>query len=209
MPKRKPKDVMSWGRFRALYEDRAISTLAPKTQDHWYRIADEFERVCKPKLVADLNGEKLAKYVDHLKERGIKASTCNDYIAKLKAAGNWAHGQGILSAPLIYKDKRLKVGGTTIPSRAVTDLEFTQILEAVPVVRKHDAGLWQRFLRALHWSDLRVSEALRLSWEIEAPVRLLRSAQSRDPLLHRPCAEERRNRAASRARAILGDCFDG
>jgi integrase len=51
----------------------------------------------------------------------------------------------------------------------VTAEEFDRLLLTVPKVRPHDAPAWSRLLTGLWLSGLRLGEALRLSWDSDAP----------------------------------------
>ena len=59
---------------------------------------------------------------------------------------------------------KLSKGQSLAKHRAVTAEEFDRMLEAVPKVRKHDAAVWERLLRGLWLSGLRLSEAVALDW---------------------------------------------
>ena len=53
--------------------------------------------------------------------------------------------------------------------RPITAEEFDRLLVAVPKVRPNDAPAWERLLRGLWLSGLRLEESLALSWDQEAP----------------------------------------
>jgi integrase len=53
--------------------------------------------------------------------------------------------------------------------RPITAEEFDRLLLAVLKVRPHDAPAWERLLRGLWCSGLRLSEILALSWDSDAP----------------------------------------
>jgi len=74
----------------------------------------------------------------------------------------------IPSAPKVRVPKGEKVKG-----RPITGEEFDRMLLAARKIRPHDAPAWQRFLDGLWWSGLRLSEALRLSWDSSAPVAVI------------------------------------
>lgn len=58
------------------------------------------------------------------------------------------------------------------------------MLAAVPKSRDLDAADWQRFLRGLWWSGLRIGEALNLSWDADAGLCV--DLSGRRPLLKIP-----------------------
>jgi integrase len=49
--------------------------------------------------------------------------------------------------------------------RPLSGEEFDRLIDAAGKVRKHDAPIWQRFLRGLWLSGLRLEEGLSLSWD--------------------------------------------
>lgn len=181
--KTKPRKPTAWRQFRAAYE-RHLSPLAASSQDQWWRVAEGFERVCKPKLLEDVSRDDVLLYAGYLRDN-YKPSSQKQYLRVLKSALKWAHEEGLLKEPVRYKAAKLVSGGTTIPSRAVTDAELELILGVIPDIRRRngDAPLWVRLIAAMNWADLRVSEILRLSWEPEANVRLLETDSGR-PMIH-------------------------
>ncbi len=54
--------------------------------------------------------------------------------------------------------------------RPITAEEFDRMIAAVPKVRDKFVSRWQRFLRGLWWSGLRLGEALALSWDPDAGI---------------------------------------
>ena len=109
----------------------------------------------------------LARVQDAAERRGWtsatktrSAATIRSYLKHLKAALNWAHGQGLLvNVPTCQLPRESGAKGG-----ALTELQYRQLLATVPKARPHDAQVWEQFITALWLSGLRLDEALRLSW---------------------------------------------
>lgn len=171
MPK---TQAITWQQFRTRYEQH-ISKLAQSTQNDWYRAADWYQRVGRPKsLEQAAERERIDKFADDMERKGLSPQTQKLYLIKLMAGISWAWRAGLLAEQPHYHNERLAGTKGPPPSRAVTELEFQKILETVPIVRPHDADLWLRLLKAASWCDLRMSELLKLSWEADAKIRMVR-----------------------------------
>lgn len=164
MAKKRKPDSISWRDFRIEYE-RHISRLKQSTQRHWYNAADALEQYCKPKLLIDVRESMLAKLVDKLRAKGLAESTIALHLTKIKAGLTWAWRRDFLQDPPRFAISELAKPNPPESAKAVSELEFSRILEAVPLVRKQDAPLWLRFLKAANWCDLRISELVKLSWD--------------------------------------------
>lgn len=99
----------------------------------------------------------------------MKDVSIDAYLAHLQAALSWAVRMGMLpTMPDMHRPKRVK-GQTLMRGRPITTEEFERLLAAVPQVRPHDPGVWQRYLTGLWLSGLRLEESTVLSWDDEAP----------------------------------------
>lgn len=174
--------MLTFKQFRQLYESD-ISHLAQSTQDEWYRAADALQATAKPKLLSDVDQKRLDKFMAALAKRGLRESTQKLYLAKIMAGLNWAYRRDHLERKPKYYCERLKDYKPPDSSRCVTYNEFQDLLAAVDVVRKNDAPLWKRLLRGAHVADLRISELLRLSWDSDAKVRMVRGPKNRPMIL--------------------------
>ena len=95
----------------------------------------------------------------------MKETTLHRHLRHVKAALRWGERQGLLrKAPTIEMPKLVK-GQSLAKHRPVVEEEFDRILTAVPKVRPDDARQWERLLRGLWLSGLRLSEALALDWQ--------------------------------------------
>ena len=173
---------MTFSEYRQLYEREKLGHLAPRTQDEIIRVLDEFQRMAVAPQIENIEAKHVARYINwQFGLTGKKArtpATIHKHLRKLLAAINWACSQGIRDERLIYKDDRLKLKVIQDEheenrGRPLTEPEFGRLLDAAAIVRPNDYSVWARFLGAARWCDLRPSEALRLSWEPESPVRMM------------------------------------
>ena len=96
-------------------------------------------------------------------------TTMAKHLRHLHAALAWGVSMGMLAkVPDMHGPRKVK-GQTLMRGRAIAGEEFDRMREAVVKVRPLDAPAWQRLLRGLWLSGLRLSEALALSWDQEAP----------------------------------------
>ncbi len=118
---------------------------------------------------------------------GLSEATIKGHLAHLMAALRWAQSMGMLvEIPKVEKPKRAKKSSRTTPmkGRPITGEEFERMLGKVRdvVVEQPGAGAekktaelsgeesarvasWQRLLRGLWWSGLRLDEAMQLYWD--------------------------------------------
>jgi len=68
--------------------------------------------------------------------------------------------------PIVQMPSR-NLGGGLVRGRPVTGEEFDRMLARVPDVRPDDSRSWERYLRGLWLSGLRLEESLRLSWDAD------------------------------------------
>ena len=66
--------------------------------------------------------------------------------------------------------KKAKGIDRSMRGRPVTGEEFERMVEVTPQVRKLEPEKWQRLLKGLWLSGLRLSEALALSWNADAEI---------------------------------------
>jgi integrase len=94
----------------------------------------------------------------------MKATTLARHLRGIKAALRWGERQGLLAKAPAIEMPKLPKGQSLGKHRAVTGEEFDRMVGAIPDVRKHDAAQWERLLRGLWLSGLRLGEALALDW---------------------------------------------
>jgi integrase len=89
-------------------------------------------------------------------------------LRNLRVFLRWAHNQGhIQKLPTFPKYK-----GTRSRGRGLNLEEFERLLQAAKDMRPNDYPQWERFLKAIWHSGLRLGEALQLSWDEDSGFRL-------------------------------------
>lgn len=157
---------MTWEEFREKYESEVLPGLADGTGDCKATVMNHLERTINPQRVADLTTARLSAFVAKLRADGMIDTTLAGQVAHLKPILRWAVKQGYLrSMPDIEKPKRAKGVNRAMRGRPVTGEELERMLDKVPEKRKREPAKWQRLLRGLYLSGLRLGEALALSWD--------------------------------------------
>ena len=106
----------------------------------------------------------MSRFQAEARKEGMKATTLARHLRHIKAGLRWGERQGLMvKAPAIEMPK-LPKGQSLAKHRPVTAEEFDRLLLAVPKVRPHDAPAWERLLRGLWLSGLRLGEAVALDW---------------------------------------------
>jgi len=172
---------LTWAEFRKRYETEKLTTLAPATQKAAGDALDYIERIINPDRLAKLTAAAISRFQSELRKprkatRGneivtlpaIKDTTVARHLRHIKAALSWGVSMGMLAkTPKIEMPKRSK-GAKLMKGRPITAEEFDRILVAVPKVRPNDTHTWERLLRGLWLSGLRLGEAVALSWDQES-----------------------------------------
>ena len=169
---------VTWQQFKERYLAEKASTLAPATQEAIHVAFGHLERVLNPDRLVKVTAAAMSRFAAELrkgtprtekrKEKGLRDATVARQLRHIKAALRWGARMGFLAKAPEIEMPRFK-GQSLARSRAVTTEEFERMLAAVPKVRRRDAAAWQRFLRGLWLSGLRLREALALSWDQDAP----------------------------------------
>lgn len=162
---------MTWAEFREKYEAEVLPGLAEGTGDCKGSVLNYVESTINPQQLRELTTARLSVFVAKLREGGMKETTLAGNLAHLKPILKWAVRQGYLrSMPDIDKPQRAKGVSQAVRGRALVEEELDRMLAKVPDKRKREPEKWQRLLRGLWLSGLRLSEALALSWDDEAPI---------------------------------------
>jgi integrase len=172
---------LTWAEFRKRYEAEKLAAM-PKTTQAVYLLAfDQMERIINPDRLCKLTPQVMSKFQAELRKPreivqdgrktvrpGMKDTTIAKTLRHIKAALRWGERQGmIVKAPLIEMPKASR--GKLMKGRPIVAEEFDRMLAATPKVRPNDAPAWERLLRGLWLSGLRLGEAVALSWDDEAP----------------------------------------
>jgi hypothetical protein len=123
------------------------------------------DRILSPRLLSDVTAERLSYFESKLREAKLHDATIAGNLAHLRAILSWAVTVGILRAVPKLKMPTRNLGGKLMRGRPVMGEEFDRMIAKVSMVRTRDAGRWERYLRGLWLSGLRLEESLSLTWD--------------------------------------------
>lgn len=213
----KAPSKVTWADFRTQYGDEVLPGLADNTDGKVAAVFEAVERIINPEKLAALTAGKISQFVKVFRceemtvqrnelvadEKGRKRrvkksktitvkrseSSVQSYLATLKSALNWAQRVGLLHVvPNIDMPKRAK-GSKLMKGRPVTGEEFDRMVSAAEKVRPEDSADWQRFMRGLWLSGLRLEEAINLWWDSDAGLAV--DLIGRRPMLRIPAEHEK------------------
>ena len=166
----KPSRI-TWADSRELYTREKLASLADKTLEAADSAFNHLEREIAPRLLESIDSKQISRFRHQLFVKGMKATTLSSHQATIRAALNWAQRKGFIrKAPDVDMPKAAKGIDRSMRGRPITLEEFERMLEATPKVRKLEPEKWQRLLRGLWLSGLRLGEALQLSWDDDAAI---------------------------------------
>ncbi|HBO44379.1 MAG TPA: hypothetical protein DD670_10690 [Planctomycetaceae bacterium] len=155
---------LTWAEFRERVEAEKLAAMPKGSQEQYCGALSSFERLVGPDRMTKVTPRLMSRYQAEARQEGIKETTLHKHLRHLKACFRWAERQGLIAkAPHIEMPKL--GGGYLGKHRAISGEEFDRLLLALPKVRKHDAPQWERLLRGLWLSGLRLGEALLLTWD--------------------------------------------
>ena len=158
--------AVSWLQLRERFEDEHLAGRPANTQMSYAGPMNHFEKLHGTPLdMNSVTGSSMSAFTAKLRQAGLGDERIGSVLRHLRAVFRFGVRIGAMKAcpafsvPKVVKRKLWR-------SRAIADDEFTDLIAAVPNVvgNKHAAG-WERLLRGLHLSGLRINEALVLSWD--------------------------------------------
>lgn len=159
------KKRMKWDDFRTLITAEFGVEHSSDYRDAVACALNQYESAMRPKLVSDINEQKIAMWRNSLIRRELSESTIASYMRHLQVALKWAQDLGYVSGIPQVKVKRPR-RDALLRGGSLTEKEFAQMLLAVPkVVGEVHAPAWRRFLRGMWMSGLRIGEAMRLDFD--------------------------------------------
>lgn len=178
----KHPSTILWSEFRSRYETEVLPGLAVKTQSKVDTVLNSVERYINPARLVSMDTEQISKWVKLMRVDKLSEPTIKNYLGQLRAALRWAYRQKMLhEIPQFQMPTRTNKARR----RAVTGEEFERMLKAIPkVVGARATASWDFFLRGLWTSGLRLGEALALSWDDPATIRV--NLSGRRPLFEIP-----------------------
>lgn len=156
---------LTWADFRTRYEAERLASQSLSARKCMGSAFNHIERVLDPDRLAKLTTPAMSKFIAQLRSEGMKESTLGSHLRHLKAALRWAQRMGMLAIVPTWDQPR----AGSAKARPITAEEYERLLAVVPAVRPHDAPAWQRLITGLWLSGLRIGEAVRLSWDPDAP----------------------------------------
>jgi integrase len=160
---------LTWEQFRNRFESEHLASVADKTAAAYRTAMNAFEQEIAPARLSSVTADALSLFARQLRDRGTLAETSiGTYLQHLSSALQWAVGVGLLRS----RPTKPRTRGTSqARHRPATGEELDRMLAAVATVSdcRHDPLGWQRYLRGLNLSGLRLAESLRLSWDQAEP----------------------------------------
>lgn len=201
---------VTWAEFRERYEEEKLPGLAVRTAERVAPVFGWVEKVLSPARLADLTEARISHLQAEMRKAGLSEATIKSNLAHLAAALRWANRLGMMpKLPHIEPPKRAK-GSKLMKGRPITGEEFERMLAKIPAVvlskrtkarkkttpeqEREDAAIvasWERYLRGLWLSGLRLTESLDLWWDRDD--RLCPVLTGKRPMLRIPAACEKGN----------------
>lgn len=164
----RPAPTGTWSEFCARVVKDLFPDWRPSTRQAWNVARRQLEAAVDPAMLADVNRETLLAFRAILREKQVKTVTADSYMRRLrsvlKSAEDMYPG---------YKAPEIVTGRSEPGGRPLTRKEFRTLLEATEgVVGTALAIEYRRLLRVVVWTGLRKKQAVQLSWDTDAPVRV-------------------------------------
>ncbi|KKL63161.1 hypothetical protein LCGC14_2177880, partial [marine sediment metagenome] len=156
---------LRWADFCEAYES-SRRRWSEKSRESWGIVKKWLGRLGCPATLQGFDSGFCARWQAKLTAKGLSEASVATYGARLKASLNWASEQ-----EMIDRAPRIHVKAYEEPrSREVRLEEFERMLLLLPKVRPRDHPIWDRLLRGFWYSDFRLNELRRLSWNSLAPL---------------------------------------
>ncbi len=181
----------TWAEFRERYEAEIVVSLAPGSAGKIDAVFNMVERLLSPAKLNVMTTAAIAEYAKKLRAAGRSESTVKSHLGTIRAALRWAERSGLLATlPKFEMPRRTATGRHRAPSLE----EFERVLQAVPkVVGDERAESWRHLLNGLWLSGLRISEAMRLSWD--NPSLPMVETSGRHVMLSMPAAHQKNHQS--------------
>jgi integrase len=156
---------ITWAEFRERCDVEKLASMSKAARNTTLTAFRTVERVLNPDRLCKLTPAAMSRFITTLRKERMRETTLGTNLRHLRAALSWAVDQELLMA--VPKMKIPKAGKAK--GRPITAEEFDRMIAAVPKLRPDDKDAWISLLNGLWLSGLRLGEALRLSWEDDAP----------------------------------------
>ena len=156
---------ITWKQFRERCESERLASQSASTRRTTGTAFNLVERILNPDRLCKVTTATMSRMIATLRAEKMRESTLACYLRHLKAAFRWAKRMGLLAVVSEFDMPR----AGDAKARPVTTEEFERMLVKVAKVRPRDTQAWTDLLTGLWLSGLRLGEALRLSWDADAP----------------------------------------
>jgi len=169
---------MPWAKFRQLYEDEVLASLADNTDENVGCVFNVLERFIKPSRLSDVNEDAIGRYQTHLRKKGRAESTIKGHLAHLIVALSWAKKRKLISeVPEAILPKRAKRASDAMKGRPCTAEEAEWMLEKTEAAvistglhlslerAEEVVASWKYYQRGMWLSGLRLEESMDLCWD--------------------------------------------
>ena len=145
---------MTWEAFGERYAREKLGGSRRNTRSKWGTVSRSFDRLMRPRSLADIDAAMLSGYSARLREAGLAKPTIAGHLAYLRAALRWAARQGLLpSAPLVEMPRLPRKSHI----RTIDGAGFLRLLNAAPEP-------WRPFISCAWHTGMRRGELLELEW---------------------------------------------
>jgi len=163
---------ISWEKFREEFEQLHLPDLREPSHPAYAAAMNHLERLMDPEKLKSITSRALNRFKAQLKQEGMKDTTLANRLRHLKAIISWGYQNSYIKEmpnfPTVKQAKGVKGRG-----RPINDEEFERMLLAAEKVRPSDSDKWKRLLTGLYLSGLRISDAMKVSWDYDAPFALV------------------------------------
>lgn len=170
-------EFLVWSAFVVRYSEEHLSHQSKNYRDQFHAMNSRFVARMQPGEVALIDSAVLSRFAATMRtgKRPLRDASINSYIKALMASLNWAKQMGFIKdAPKL----RLSSRQSAMRSRPITAEELDRYIMAARKVRPDDYKRWKRTIRWLYLSGLRISEAVKLSWDSKQPFSVQLTADS-------------------------------
>lgn len=167
---------MLWTAFRERYESEVVSGFALETAKKIATGLDLVESILNPTRIGEITSESLSRWIVEMKKekpsgKSRSIATVAIYCRHLKAALNWAAEMNFIGMAPKMRIPETDSDSKLMKGRPIVLEEHERIREAATKIFEQPyVARWQRFLDGLWWSGLRISEAVKLSWDAASDV---------------------------------------
>lgn len=161
----------TWDEFWIRFQDECLPAKSKSTINSYLTAGRQFIQTVGPiNRLSEVDSSLISVFQSKLRKKQLSESSIASYLRHLKAAFAWAVRVNLMrqlpafSMPRIHRSEASH-------GRPLTDAEFQRMLSACEKEFPNDAGPLRDLINGLWLSGLRISEALRLSWD-DGPVRL-------------------------------------